>query len=109
MEWVRRFIVEAEAVDGIDGVEFDAPGINEIGKRADHALPLQLPFIAGAGGEAKQRLAVMSVHDYTQFETEAWRMPLVIFPFHLSDPCTCCGERVFQRSTLRAMSLTLMG
>src|SRR6516164_4813337 len=79
---MRCLVVEAEAVDGIDAVEFDTPGVDEIGECAYHALIFQLPFITGTGGKPEKRRTPVAVNNNAQFETETGRMPAVIFTFH---------------------------
>src|SRR5208283_6108478 len=92
MKGVSGFVVEAEAVDGVDGIELDAACIDEISESADHALAFEFEFIASTGGETKQRRAPMSVSDHAEIETEARRMPAVVFTFHARD-LSSCGKR----------------
>ena len=69
MEGVRAFVVEAEAVDGIDGVELDAAGIDEFGNGTDHGLAFEFPLVTSAGGKAEDGRAPVAVGDYAQIET----------------------------------------
>src|SRR5215813_3377545 len=55
VEGMRAFVVKAVTVDGINGIELDAAGIDKIGERADHSLPFKFPFVASAGGETEDR------------------------------------------------------
>ena len=82
MKGVRASIVKAEAVDGVDGIKFDAAGVNEFGERADHALAFEFEFVAGAGGKADDGRAVMAVGDDAEFEAQASRVPAMIFAIH---------------------------
>ena len=66
MEGMSAFVVEAEAVDGINGVELDAAGVDELGEGADHGLAFEFPFVASAGGETEDRRAPMAVGDNTE-------------------------------------------
>lgn len=86
MERVRALIVEAEAVDGIDGEEFDAAGIDEIAKRTDHALTFELPLIAGAGWKTQEWWTPVAVNGNAEFEAQAMRMPAMNFTFHVKSP-----------------------
>src|ERR1700674_3783909 len=81
MERMRGFVVEAVAVDGIDAKEFDLAAVNKIGKRADHALAFELPFVAGAGGIADERRPPMAKNGDAQLDAEPRRMPAVVFAF----------------------------
>lgn len=92
MKGVSGFVVEAEAVDGVDGIELDAACIDEIGESANHALTFEFEFIASTGRETEQRRAPMSVSDDAEIETEAGRMPAVVFTFHARD-LSSCGKR----------------
>src|SRR5258708_34567037 len=86
MKGMRGLVVERKAVDGIDAEEFYFAGVDEIGERADHALVLEFPLIAGGGGEAEQRRSPVAVDDDAQFDAQAWRMPAGIFPLHAHEP-----------------------
>ena len=63
MEGMSTFVVEAESVDGIDGVELDAASVDELGESADHGLAFEFPFVASTGGEAEDGRAPMTVSD----------------------------------------------
>src|SRR5260370_42653295 len=63
MKGMRALVVEAEAVDGVDGVKLELAAVDEIGESADHRLAFELPFVAGAGGKADQRRAPVAVND----------------------------------------------
>src|SRR5712664_592005 len=109
MKRVRALVVKAVAVDGIQGEEFNSSGINEIRERGDHALALELPLVAGAGREAKERRTPVTEHGDAQLHTEPVRVPAVIFMFHRS-PLGGCGEKkVCQRGRFRAISLPAQG
>src|SRR6201981_2512043 len=84
MKWMSSFIVKAQAVDGIHAVELKLAAIDEIGERADHGLAFQFPFVAGAGGKADQRRAIMAVNDNAEIEAQAMRIPAMDFTFHRS-------------------------
>jgi hypothetical protein len=86
MERVRALVVETEAVDGIDGVELHAAGVDEIRERADHALAFQFPLIAGAGGKTEERRAPVPVNDNTKFDAQAGRVPTVVVALHEWNP-----------------------
>src|SRR6266446_212935 len=94
MKRMRAFIVETEPIDGIDGEEFYSSSVDEIRERADHALSFELHLVAGAGGKAQQRRAVMAINDHTELDTEARRVPAVIFAFH-PIPLAHRGERKY--------------
>src|SRR6266704_4337026 len=81
---MRTLIVKAVPGDGIHGKEFDSSGIDEIRERADHALALELPLVAGAGRETKHRRAPMPVDDDAQLHAKPVRVPAVIFALHRS-------------------------
>src|SRR5882672_4928559 len=68
MKRMRAFIVETEAIDGVDGEEFHSSGVDEIRERADHALPFELHLVAGAGGKTQQRRTVMAIDDHTELD-----------------------------------------
>jgi hypothetical protein len=68
MEGMSALVVEAESVKGIDAIEFDAAGVDEIGERAHHALAFKLPFVSGTRGEAYQRRSPMTVNGDAQFD-----------------------------------------
>lgn len=82
VERMRAFVVEAEAVDGIDAENFDFAAFDEIGESADHALALKFVFVAGAGGKTENGLSPVAVNDDAQVEPEPGRMPTMIFAFH---------------------------
>ena len=82
VEGMRGFVVEAEAVDGVNAEEFDTAGVDEFGEGADHGLVFEFPFVTGAGGKADERLAVVAVDEDAKFEAEAGRMPTMVFAFH---------------------------
>lgn len=79
---VRAFVVKTEAIDGIDGVELDAAGVNEIGERADHSLPFEFPFVSGAGRKTENGRTIVAVNDDAEFDAEAMRIPMVIVAVH---------------------------
>src|SRR5579872_7221436 len=92
-------VVEAGAVDGVDAEDFDFAGFDEIGKRADHALIFEFPFVAGAGREADERLAVMAVDDDAHIPADPGGIPAVIFAFHGAPwvaGAKVCHEAVFR-------------
>src|SRR5260370_22016016 len=60
VKWVRALVVKAVSIDRIHGEEFDSSRVDEIRERADHALPLKLPLVAGASRETKERRAPTS-------------------------------------------------
>src|SRR6266404_2311898 len=68
MKRMRAFIVETEAIDGVDGEEFHSSGVDEIRERADHALPFELHLVAGAGGKTQQRRTVMAIDDHAELD-----------------------------------------
>jgi hypothetical protein len=82
MERMRCFVVKTEAIDGIDGIKFDAAGVDEFGERADHALAFQFKFVAGAGGKTNDGRAVMAIGNDAEFEAETRRVPTMIFALH---------------------------
>lgn len=86
MKGMRGLVVEAESIDGIDGVELDAAGIDEFSERADHALAFEFPLVSGAGGKAKDGRAPVAIGDDTKIEAETGRMPAMEFAFHLEEP-----------------------
>ena len=90
---VSTFVVEAETVDGVDGIELDAAGVDEIGESADHALALEFEFIAGTGGETEKRRAPMSIGNDTEVQAEAGRVPAVVFTFHAKEPFVMREEK----------------
>ena len=62
---MRAFIIETEAVDGIDGEEFHLSGVDEIRQGTDHALAFELHLVAGTCGKTQQRRTVMAIDDHT--------------------------------------------
>src|SRR5467141_4955814 len=105
MKRVRALVVKTLPIDRIHGEKFDSSGFDEIRERADHALALELPLVAGAGREAQERWAPMTEDGDAQLHAEPVRVPAVIFTFHRL-PLGCYGEkRVCQRSGFRAISL----
>ena len=90
---VSTFVVKAETVDGIDGIELDTAGINEIGEGADHALALKLEFITRTGGETEERRAPMSVGNDAKVQAEARGVPTVVFTFHAKEPFVMREEK----------------
>jgi len=93
---VSAFVVKAEAVDGVDGIELDAASIDEIGEGADHALAFEFPFVASTGGKTQERRAPMAVGNDTEIEAEARRQPAMVFTFHQKG-LSLCGREVWQR------------
>src|SRR6266850_1173186 len=91
MKGMRALVVKAEAINGVNGEEFYSSGVNEIGKGPDHALAFELHLVAGAGGKAQQRRAIVPIDDYTELEAEPRRVPAVVFAFH-PWPLVDCGE-----------------
>ncbi len=89
---VSTFVVEAETVDGVDGIKLDAASINEISECADHALALEFEFITRTGGETEERWTPMPVSDDAKVQAEAGRVPAVVFTFHARD-LSSCGKR----------------
>src|SRR5208283_4081872 len=89
---VSVLVVKAEAIDGVDGIELDAAGIDEIGESADHALAFEFPFVASTGGKTEERRAPMAVGDNAEIETEARRVPAMVFTFH-QKASLCAGEK----------------
>ena len=85
VEGMSGFVVEAETVDGIDGIKLDTAGIDEIGEGADHALALEFEFIASTGRETEERRAPMPVGHDTKIQAEAGRVPAMVFTFHSRD------------------------
>jgi hypothetical protein len=71
VEGMRAFVVEAEAVDGIDCVELDATSVDEFGERADHALSFEFPLVTGAGRKTEDGGAVVPIDDDAEIESEA--------------------------------------
>src|SRR5690349_24937172 len=86
MKGMRGLVVKAEAVDGVHGIKLDAAGVNKIGERADHSLPFQLQFIAGARGKTEDGRPPVAVNHDTQFDAEAVRVPAVIVALRGSCP-----------------------
>jgi hypothetical protein len=76
------FVIEAEAVDGIDAEEFYFAALDKISEGADHALAFELGFVASAGGKAENGLAPVAVDDHVQIEAEPGRIPAMNFAFH---------------------------
>jgi hypothetical protein len=91
MKRVGRFVVEAEAVDGIDGVELDAAGIDEFGESADHALAFEFPLVARASRKPEDGRAIVAVNDDAEIETETRGVPAMIFAFHERASSLVCG------------------
>jgi hypothetical protein len=89
---MSTFVVEAETVDGVDGVKLDAAGVNEIGECADHALALKFEFITRTGGKAEEWGAPMPISNDAKVQAEAGRVPVVVFTFHARD-LSSCGKR----------------
>src|SRR5262249_21895357 len=92
---MRFFVVEAEAIDGVYGEDFDLAGLDEIAERRDESLAFEFPLIACTGGEADQRGSPVAVHDDTKLDAQPWRMPAMIFVLHLrprEGPRRKCGE-----------------
>jgi len=85
MKGMRRLVVKALPVDGIDAIKFDASGVDEIGERADQSLAFKFPFVAGAGGKTEEWLAPVAVNDHPQLHSQAVRIPAMEFTFHQSD------------------------
>jgi len=90
---VSTFVVEAETVNGVDGIELDAAGIDEIGESANHALALEFEFIAGTGGKTEEWRAPMSIGNDAEIEAEAGRVPAVVFTFHAREPFVVREEK----------------
>jgi hypothetical protein len=90
---VSALVVEAETVDGIDGIEFDAAGIDKIAKSADHSLALEFEFIASTGGKTEERRAPMSIGNDAKIQAEARRVPAVVFTFHSREPFVMREEK----------------
>src|SRR5262249_50583789 len=65
MKRMRTVVVEAEAVDGIDGEEFDFSSINEVSERVHHALAFQLELVTGACRKTEKWRAPVAVDDDT--------------------------------------------
>src|SRR5947209_7220911 len=105
MKRVRAFIVKTEPIYRIHGINFDSSAFNKIGKRRDHALVFQLPFVAGAGGKSDEWGAPMSVDYDSELHSKPRRMPAVHFSLHRS-PFRYCRPRVCQRSRAGANSKT---
>src|SRR6267378_3707286 len=74
MKGMRAFIVKAEAINGVNGEEFYSSGVNEIREGPDHALAFELHLVAGAGGKAQQRRAVMAVDNHAELDAEPRRV-----------------------------------
>ena len=95
MEGMRSLIIEAETVDGIDGVELNASSIDELRESADHTLSFQFPFVPGTGRKAEYRGTPVAVNNHSEIEAKTGRIPAVIFTFHLTDLSSCgtsCGR-----------------
>jgi hypothetical protein len=90
---VSAFVVEAEAIDGVDGIELDAAGVDEIGEGANHALALEFEFIAGTGGKTEERRAPMSIGNDAKVQAEAGRVPAMVFTFHAREPFVMREEK----------------
>lgn len=71
MKRMSAFVIEAEAVDGIDTEDFYFAGFDEIGESADHALAFEFVFIAGTGGKTEKRLAPVAVDDDAEVQAQA--------------------------------------
>src|SRR5258708_25704919 len=91
MKRVRALIVKTLPIDRIHGEKFDSSGFDEIRERADHALALELPLVAGAGREAQERWAPMTEDAGGPPHAEAGRVPSVKFTFHRLT-LGCSGE-----------------
>ena len=91
VEWVRAFVVKAEAVDGIDAEDFDFATFDEIGEGADHALAFEFGFVAGAGGKAENGLAPVAVDDHAEVEPQAGKCQRWYSRF-ISAPCRKAGR-----------------
>ena len=87
---MRAFVIEAEAVDGIDAEDFDFAALDKIGESADHALAFEFGFVAGAGGKTENGLSPMAMDDDAKVKPQAGRMPAVVFAFH---KCASHGAR----------------
>src|SRR5438477_4568773 len=79
MKGMRAAIVEAESVNGIDAEKFEFAGLDEVGDGVDEALVLELPLVAGAGGEADERRAPVTVDDDAHVQAEARGLPAMVF------------------------------
>src|SRR5260370_35771161 len=73
MKGMRGLVVEREAVDGIDAEEFYFAGVDEVAKRADHALTFELPLVTRGGGKAEQRRSPMPRAPHGQVTARARR------------------------------------
>src|SRR5271169_1092398 len=121
MERMHTLVVEAEAIDGIDGVKLDAAGINEIRKSTDHALALELPLVAGTGRKTEERRPPVSINDNAKFEAQARRMPAMVLTLHVECPfeprersiraaqgsgqCNCSSKRERRTAGLQAFQM----
>ena len=71
MKRMRAFVVKAETVDGVDGVELDAASVDEFGKGADHGLAFEFPLVTSAGGKTENGRAPVAVGNDAKIEAEA--------------------------------------
>ena len=106
MKRVCAFIVKTEAIYRIHGINFDSSAFNKIGKRSDHALVFEFPFVAGAGGKSDDGGAPMSVNYDSEFHSEPRRMPAVHFslhrsPFDIAGPEYASAAKQEQTATLQ--------
>src|ERR1700751_3235305 len=79
---MRAFVVKAGPIHGVDAEEFHAARVDQRCQSADQSLAFQLPLVARAGGKPEQRWSPVTVDHNSHFETEALRIPAMIFPFH---------------------------
>jgi len=101
MKRVRALVVKLCPLIEFTVKNLILPASMKSAQRADHALALELPLVAGAGREAQERWAPMTEDGDAQLHAEPVRVPAVIFTFHRL-PLGCCGEkRVCQRRGLK--------
>src|SRR5258707_4742477 len=92
MKRVRALVVKAVTVDRIHGEQFNSTGFDEIRERADHALALELPLIAGARREAQERRAPMTEDGAAPLHAETVRGPTMKFTVQRIPPARCPGN-----------------
>src|ERR1700735_5025513 len=82
MEGMGALVVEAGVIGGINREKFHAAGFDQAAEGSDQAHVFEFVLVAGAGGEAEDRLAPVAVDDYAEFETHSLGIPAGIFLAH---------------------------
>src|SRR5262245_27503826 len=86
MKRMRVRVQEGFVIIRPDAENLHPPRIDEIGDRANQAVPLELPLVAMARWKREQRRSPMAEDGDTHVVAEAWGIPILMKGVHSELP-----------------------